>query len=325
MLRPLQNLGMTMRTFDIYVDSAANIPDELVKKHNITVIPYTCTVNGKERLCYEKDMVFKETATKFYAEIAAGADVKTSLVDKHRIIDAVTASAEAGRDIVMVTISSGISGTYNQAIEAKKYIEETYKDCTMYVLDGANASLGEGLQALKIADLRDLGESAESCANWHRENVYKINSYFTVADLKYLRKSGRISTTLAIAGTILNIKPILKADGSDNAKIIFHSKERGRKRAIAALAEMFKERAISPENNIVAIAHAGCEEDALALASLIKESGAKEIIIEYYDLCTVSHVGPGTLALFFYGADRKAPSAARAQKKTGNAPAAQII
>lgn len=305
-----------MRNFDIYVDSAANIPDELVKKHNITVIPYTCTVNGVERLCYEKDMPFEETAKKFYAELAAGADIKTSLVDKERIIDAVTPSAQAGKDIVMVTISSGISGTYNQAIEAKKYIEENFPDCSMYVLDGANASLGEGLQALRIADLRDMGESAESCAAWHAENVYKINSYFTVADLKYLKKSGRISTTLAIAGTILNIKPILKADGSDNAKIIFHSKERGRKRAIAAIAEMYKERAISPESNTVAIAHAGCEEDALALAELVKEAGAKDIIIEYYDLCTVSHVGPGTLALFFYGVDRKAPAAEKAQKSS---------
>ena len=178
----------------------------------------------------------------------------------------------------------------------------------MYVLDSANASLGEGLQALKVANLRDLGESAESCAIWHRENAYRINSYFTVADLKYLKRSGRISTTLAIAGTILNIKPILKADGSDNAKIVFHSKERGRKRAISAIANLFKERAISPENNTVAIAHAGCEQDALALAELVKEAGAKDVIIECYDLCSVSHVGPGTLALFFYGADRKAPA-----------------
>ena len=314
-----------MRSFDIFVDSAANIPDELVKKHNITVIPYTCTVNGVERLCYEKDMPFQETAKKFYAEIAAGADVKTSLVSKERIIEAVTPSAKAGRDIIMVTISSGISGTYNQAIEAKKYIEENFKGCSMYVLDGANASLGEGLQALKIADLKDMGESAESCAAWHAENAYKINSYFTVADLKYLKRSGRISTTLAIAGTILNIKPILKADGSENAKIVFHSKERGRKRAISAIAEMFKERAISPESNTVAIAHAGCEDDALALAELIKQAGAKEIIIEYYDLCTVSHVGPGTLALFFYGADRKAPAAEKVQKKTGKVSVAHNI
>lgn len=314
-----------MRTFDIFADSSANIPDELVQKHNIKIIPYTCTVNGKERLCYEENTIFAEAAKKFYAEIAAGADVKTSLIDKQRIIDAVTASAKAGKDIIMLTIASGISGTYNQALEAKKYIEAQFKDCSMFVLDSANASLGEGLQALKIADLRDLGESAESCASWHRENVYKINSYFTVADLKYLRRGGRISATLAIAGTILNIKPILKADGSDNAKIVFHSKERGRKRAIAAIAEMYKERAISPENNTVAIAHAGCEEDALALAELVKAAGARDIIIEYYDLCTVSHAGPGTLALFFYGTDRKAPAVALAQKKTAGSPSAQKI
>ena len=313
-----------MKNFDIYVDSAANIPDSLLKKHNITVIPFTCTVNGEERLCYEKDMPFEETAKKFYADIIAGADIKTSLVGKESIIEAVTPSAKAGNDIIMVTLSSGISGTYNQAVEAKKYIEENFPDCSMFVLDGANASLGEGLQALKIADLRDMGESAESCAEWQKENAYKINSYFTVADLKYLKKSGRISTTLAIAGTILNIKPILKADGSENAKIVFHSKERGRKKAIACIAEMFKQRAISPESNTVAIAHAGCEEDALALAELVKAAGAKEVIIEYYDLCTVSHVGPGTLALFFYGEDRKAPAAEKAQKKTGKSVPQEI-
>lgn len=308
-----------MRKFDIFVDSSANIPDELIQKHNINVIPYICTVNGEERLCYDKDKSFKQLALEFYEEVAAGADVKTSLIGKERIIEAVTPSAEAGRDIVMLTISSGISGTYNQAIEAKKFIEEHYKNCSMFVLDSANASLGEGLQALKIANLRDLGESALSCANWHKNNVYKINSYFTVADLKYLRRGGRISTTLAIAGTILNIKPILKADGSDNAKIVFHSKERGRKRAISAIAQTFKERAIPQGLGTVAIAHADCEEDALELARLVKEAGAKDIIIEYYDLCSVSHVGPGTLALFFYGADRKTPSV-KAQINTHISP-----
>lgn len=313
-----------MRSFDIFVDSSANIPDELVKRHNINVIPYTCTMNGKERLCYEKEIPFKETAEKFYADIRAGAEVKTSLIGKERIIAAVTASAERGRDIIMITISSGISGTYNQAVEAKKYIEKTYKGCSMYVLDSANSSLGEGLQALRIADLGDLGESAESCAAWHRDNVYKFNSYFTVGDLKYLRRGGRISATLAIAGTILNIKPILTADGGDNAKLVFHSRERGRKRAISAIAEMFKERAISPESNTVAITHADCEEDALALAELVKEMGAREIIIEYYDLCSGSHAGPGTLALFFYGADRKAP-AVKFNKKMKGKPAAQKI
>ena len=150
-----------------------------------------------------------------------------------------------------------------------------------------------------------MGESCETCAEWLENNKYNLNSYLTVGDLKYLKRGGRISATLAIAGTILNIKPIIMADGGDVAKLVFHSKERGRKRAIAALAEHFAENVVEPENQTVAICHCDCEEDAAALAEMVKERGAKEVIIEYYDLCTGAHVGPGTVALFFYGKNRK--------------------
>lgn len=308
-----------MNSFDIYVDSAANIPDNLIKKHSIGVIPYSCTVNGKERLCYEKDIDFIQTAKKFYDDMRDGAEVKTSLIGAEKIISAVTPSLQAGKDIIIVTCSSGISGTFNQAVEAQKQLATQFKDCKIFVCDGANASMGEGLLVLKIADLRDMGESAETCAEWFNQNAYKLNSYFTVGDLKYMRRGGRISATLALAGTILNIKPILKADGSTPAKITFYSKERGRKKSLAALAEAYREYSVDPENQTVAITHADCEEDAMYLADLIKKIGVKDIIIEYYDLCTGAHVGPGTVALFFFGHDRR-PQATEAQKKTTGKP-----
>lgn len=314
-----------MNGFDIYVDSAANIPQELVKKHNIKVVPFTYTLDGVEHACYYDDMPFEETAKKYYEQLENGVEFKTSLVSAQKMVAACEESAKSGKDIIFITLASGISGTYNQACEAKKIIEEQYPDVKFYAVDSANASMGEGLVALRCADLRDLGQSAESCAKWCVENAYKINSYATVGDLKYLRRSGRISTTLAIAGTILNIKPILKADGGANAKLVFHSKERGRKKAIAALAENFKEHAVNPESNLVAITHAGCPEDAETLAGMVRELGAKNIIIEYYDLCTVSHIGPGTLALFFYGDDRRAPAQETAQKKTALSPVKEKI
>lgn len=306
-----------MNAFDIFVDSSANIPDGLIEKYDIGVIPYYCTVDGQERPCYEKDSSFAVTAKKYYDDIRRGADIKTSLVDAQRIVSACEPSMAEGKDVVMVTISSGISGTFNQANEAKKILEEKYPECRMYVCDSSNASLGEGLQALKAANLRDLGESAKSCADWLKTNAYKFNSYFTVGDLKYLRKGGRISATLAIAGTILNIKPILKADSGVNAKIAFCGKERGRKKALLALANYFKQFAVQPDSNAVAIAHADCEDDAKELAEMIKEYGAKDIIIEYYDLCTGSHVGPGTVALFFYGKDRRCEAAATERAAAG--------
>lgn len=294
-----------MRNFDIYCDSGANIPLELVKKRDIKVISYTFTVNGEERRCYDSENDFDATAKKFYEEVRHGADVKTSLLSVQSIIEAITPSLEAGLDVVITFISSGISGTFNQAKQAAEELSKKYTDRKIFVCDSANASMGEGLQVLRACDLRDMGESAEACAEWIENNRYKINSYLTVGDLKYLKKSGRISATLAIAGTLLNIKPVLMADGGDNAKIVFHSKARGRRKALEALAENFSANVVEPENQTVAVCHCDCEDDARTVAELLKERGAKDIIIEYYDLCTGSHVGPGTVAIFFYGKDRQ--------------------
>lgn len=311
--------------FDIYVDSAANIPDELVKKHDVKVVSYTCTVNGQERLCYEEGGNFAETAKKFYDEMRAGADVKTSLVGAEKFIEAVTPTFEAGRDAVLITITSGMSGTYNEALKAKKALEEKYPGCKLYVCDSANASMGQGLQALKVADLRDMGESAETCAKWLEQNAYKINSLVTVGDLKYLRKGGRVSALTAIAGTILNIKPILWANDTKPAKLTMWGKERGRKKALNAIFEEFKKRVTDPESQTVAITHADCEEDANYLAELVKSYGVKDVIIEYYDLCTGTHAGPGTVALFFMGKDRITGAEASPVKKKFSSPAVQKI
>ncbi len=313
------------KSFDIIVDSGANIPCGMIKERGIKVISYYFTVDGKERLCYEEGVPFAETAKAFYAEMRAGADVKTSLLTSAAFAEAMRPSLEAGRDVILFTISSGISGTHRQAQEAKKELQKEFPSRRIHVIDSANASMGEGLLALKVADLRDLGESIDACAEWVRENTFKVNSYLTVGDLKYLKRTGRISTTLAIAGTLLNIKPVLRADGSPNTKIVFYGKERGRKKALAALAEAYRERAIDPETQTVAICHGDCEEDALLLADMIREIGVKDIIIEFYDLCTGSHVGPGTVALFFYGKDRRQLNAAPEKKPLGKVVPSKII
>jgi DegV family protein with EDD domain len=298
-----------MNKFDIFVDSSANLTDEMIAASGIKVISYICTFNGEDRACYEKGTPFKETAKKFYNDILEGAEVKTSLLSEAKIVEAVTPSLQEGKDVLFVTIASGISGTYNQVVNAQKTLNSTFKNCHMYVVDSANASLGEGLLALNAAKLRDLGESCETCAKWIEENKYKMNSYVTVNDLKYLRKGGRISATLAIAGTLLNIKPMLRADGATPAKLSFYSKERGRRKAIDALLKAFDELCVNPETQTIAITHCDCEEEALKLAESIKAHGAKDVVIEYYDLCTGAHVGPGTIALFFMGKDRRTPVA----------------
>lgn len=294
-----------MNKFAIFVDSAANIPNDIRIARDIRVIPFNYIVDGEEHPCFSEDMPFVETAKTFYDAMRRGAEAKTSLLPSATFEDALRPALEEGRDVLLFTISSGVSGTFAQAQEAGRKLQEEYPDRRIFVLDSANASLGEGLIAMKVADLRDMGESAEACAEWVRENTYKMNSFFTVDDLKYLRRSGRISRTVAIAGTLLNIKPLLQADASDNAKIVSCGRARGRKKALEAIADIFAKRAVRPETSTVAIAHADCEKDALLLADMLRERGANDVIIEYYDLCTGSHVGPGCVALFFWGKDRR--------------------
>ncbi len=291
--------------FEIFTDSSANIPDALVKERNIRIIPYKIYSGDVETDCLSAPS-FREAAKAHYAAMRAGKDIRTSLIPKERMKEALSPVLKAGRDVFFVTISSGISGTFAQAALAAKELEGEFPERRIVVADSSNASMGEGLLVLRVADLRDMGESLDACAEWFENNRYKVNSSVTVGDLKYLRRGGRISAAVAIAGTLLNIKPILRANGDKQAKLVVCGKERGRKKALAALLAAFDANCPSPKGQTVAITHADCEEDALAVAEELKARGVKEVILEYYDLCTGSHVGPDTVALFYFGKDRRA-------------------
>ena len=298
-----------MKDFVIFADSAANVPFEFVKKYDIKIIPFLYNLEGVDYPCFTNDENFAETAKAFYKKMDEGAEFKTTLVNEARIIEAVTPVMEKGCDAVIFTITADMSGTFNQANKAKAVLEEKYPDCRLHVLDSANASMGEGLQVIKFAEMKAAGESLENCLKYWEDTVYKINSFVTVADLKYLKKSGRVSTIVALAGALLNIKPIMWANGTAPAKLTVCAKERGRKKSLTAIVDAFKQRVINPAEQTVAITHADCEEDALWLAEQVKALGAKDVIIEYYDLCTGAHVGPGTIAIFFLGKDRRESAA----------------
>ncbi len=302
-----------MNKFDIFADSGNNIPEDLVEKYGIGVIPYLCTVNGVEQPCYEKGVPFVETAKKFYADMRAGAEIKTSLIGEARFEEHLTPSLQAGKDVILFTISSGISGTHAQAVAAKEELEKKFPANKVYVIDTANASMGSCLLVLKVAEMRESGAGAKECAAWANENVYTVNSFVTVDDLKYLRKGGRVSAVAAIAGTLLNIKPVLWANDTEPAKLEVFCKERGKKKAIAAIMKAFDDNVENPTEQTIAIAHADCEEDANEIKRMLAERGVTNVITDYYDLCTGGHAGPGTVALFFFGKDRRAKS--EAQKK----------
>lgn len=306
--------GDEMNSFDIFADSGNNIPDELIEKYEIGVIPFLCTVSGKEMACREEGVPFAETAKKFYTALRAGAEIKTSLIGEARFEEVLTPSLQAGKDVILFTITQTLSGTYAQAALAKEELEKKFPQNKVYVIDTANASMGSCLLVLKVAEMRALGAGAEECAAWAKDNAYKVNSYVTVEDLKYLRKGGRVSAVAAIAGTLLNIKPVLWANSTTPAKLEVFCKERGKKKALATILKAFDDNAENVDTQTVAIAHADCIEDANYLKEALSEKGVKNIIIDYYDLCTGGHVGPGTIALFFFGKDRRG-EATETQKK----------
>lgn len=284
-------------SFCIFTDTSANLPDSLIQKRNIRLVPFPFYVNGEEFTCTE---TVSFDGKGFYNSMRKGADVKTSQISPATYRAAWEPVLQSGEDILFVGMSSGISGSYNCACIAAVDLQEEYPQRTILVVDTLAASLGEGIQVLRAADDRDQGLPMKEIArrlNRVRRHVCQV---FTVDDLMYLKKGGRLSNLAAVVGTVLNIKPLLR--GNEDGKIVAYAKTRGRRKAIEGLAERYLKQVVDPENQRIGIAHADCPEDAQYLIRLINESKPpREIINVCYEPVTGSHVGPGTLALFFEG------------------------
>ena len=203
----------------------------------------------------------------------------------------------------MLTFSSGLSATYQSAVIAADELKEQYPDRTVMVVDTRCASLGQGLLVYYTCKKRDEGLSLQELAAWVEENKCHLCHWFTVDDLMYLKRGGRVSAATALVGTMLQIKPVLHVD--DEGHLISKSKARGRKASIEALCNKAIELGAGYENDIMYICHGDCEEDANRLAAMLKEKcGVKEVFIGYTGAVIGSHSGPGTLALFFLGKNR---------------------
>ena len=283
--------------FQILTDTSANLDTAVLQQRNIHVIPFHFFVDGQSHFC-ENTAKFDGKA--FYDAIRAGARSTTSQISPQAYIDEMTPMLAAGDDVLFVSMSSGISGSFASSQVAAQHLSAEFPQRTIRLVDTRGASLGEGLLALRAADMRDAGadidETADAIFALHR-NMCQI---FTVEDLKYLRATGRVSGAAALVGSILQIKPLLKGD--DEGKIVCFSKLRGRKRSIQAMAERYDELVKDAEAQTVGIAHADCPEDAEMLAALLRRNHPpKEIMTVVYEPVTGSHVGPGALALFFLG------------------------
>ena len=281
----------------LFTDTSANLPVEIIDEYGIEVVPFSYTIDGVE---YIPEREFDGKA--FYAAMRAGSEVKTSMVNAGTFIERFKAALDAGRDVLYIGMSGGISGTANAALMAKQELDEEYPDRKIVVIDTLAASLGEGLFVIKAAEQLKDGVALDAIEEAIRAQVPSMCQSFTVDDLKYLKKTGRVSGAAAIIGNVLSIHPILIGDYE--GKIVVKSKVRGMKRTLDALAERYAELVLNKAETI-GIAHADNEEGKAYLVQRLRDKGLTgKCLSVCYEPVTGSHVGPGTVALFFFGTDR---------------------
>lgn len=287
--------------FTIATDTSANLPTAYLQAEQIAVIPFTFHTERGEQICMDLGTF---DAKEFYARMRKGEKVTTSQIPPQRFLDALTPILARGEDVLFVSMSSGVSGSYASGMMAAQQLREEFPDRKILFVDTYAASLGEGLLVMRAADCRREGKSIDETYALLRALRHRMGQIFTVGDLRYLRKTGRLSNLEAAVGTVLQIKPLLKGD--PEGKIVCFAKLRGRQRAIEAIAQRYEALIVDADQQTVGIAHADCEPDAQILAAMLRRSShpPKDILMVDYEPVTGSHVGPGALALFFLSDDK---------------------
>ena len=281
--------------FIAVTDTSGNLPTRTAQEFDLKMIPFAYFIDGERFTCLDTDAFDGEA---FYS-LLKNTEVKTTQINPQEYADFFEPFLKDGKDVVYIAMSSGISGSCQSATIGAEMLKDRYPDRAVEVVDTRGASLGEGLVAVEAARLRDEGLSAEEAAKRLRMLSERMFNVFTVNDLMFLRRGGRLSNLSAVVGTVLGIKPILK--GGEDGQISAFDTVRSRRRSIKALASQYEQYVVDAERQTIGIAHAACREDAELLIELIKggEHPPKEILLVDYEPVTGSHVGPGALALFF--------------------------
>lgn len=280
----------------LFTDTSANLPVSIIREYGIEVVPFSYTVNGKE-VPYSAETDFNGKA--FYEAMRAGAEVKTSMINVSDFIAAFEQWIAKGDAVIYVGMSGGISGTAHSAKLAAEELLEKYPAAKIAAIDTYAASLGEGFLVIETAKMIERGDPFLKIVKKIELLRKNMCQFFTVDDLAYLRKGGRISGAAAVVGTVLNIKPILRGD--ENGKIVLCGKIRGFNKSMEALANKYDE-LVFDKTADVGIAHADNPEGAQRLENILRAKGfSGELLKVVYEPVTGSHVGPGTIALFFMG------------------------
>lgn len=290
-----------MSNYVIVTDSSADLDQAMVDALGIQVVPLSLNLGGATYRDYpdRRELDPKD----FYARLRAGEVATTSAVNIADAREAIEPLLKAGQDVLFLAFSSGLSSSCQSVRLAAQELAEEYPQRKCYVVDTLCASLGQGLLVYLTAKRKEAGATMEEARDYAEDTKLHLCHWFTVDDLQFLKRGGRVSAATAMLGTMLSIKPVLHVDNEGH--LINMSKARGRQPSIKALVDKAAQLAIEPEGQTMFICQGDCMEDAQYLASLVRERlGVKDIHIGYTGPVIGSHSGPGTLALFFLGRER---------------------
>ena len=286
-------------SFTIVTDTGANITDKVRDHYGIKIVPLTLIMD-KEEIQFDSTEGFDYE--EYYQKLKDGVKASTSQINPAQFTQCFEPILESGNDILYIGLSGGVTGSINSAKIAASDLMEDFPERRIKIVDSLGASLGQGILVVEAAECCDKGMSLDETADQIDFQKYCMYQVFVVDDLKHLKRTGRVSGALASLGTMMDIKPILKGD--TEGKIVVECKARGRKQAIKALAEKYRDLVVDADSQIVGISYGGKREDAVHLANLIsKIAEPKKVWMVPHEPVTGAHVGPGMLALYFKGAD----------------------
>lgn len=288
-------------SFEIITDSSANLPDSMIDQYNLHVMSLVFRVKGEDYYGYIKGESID--LAKFYTMMREKENVTTSLLNIDKCTLFMRNLLDQGKDILYIGFSSGLSGSFQVADLVANQLKEEYPDRKIYTVDTLAAALGEGLLVYLACLKREEGWSIEEVHQWVLDNRLSLCHWFTVDDLFFLKRGGRVSQASAIVGSMLSIKPVMHVD--DEGHLILVEKVRGRKKSLEALVQHMEETVIDPENQHIFISHGDCLEDAQYVEKLVRDRwNVKDVMIHILDPVIGAHSGPGTVALFFIGSKR---------------------
>ena len=287
-----------MNDYQIITDSGCDLPAEMLQKLEVSMVSLTLLYQGQTL----PDCVTEDTKA-FYEGLRAGEVASTAAVNPDQWATEMEKALSRGKDALVLTFSSGLSTTYQSAVIAAEDLKEKYPDRKIRVVDTVAASLGQGLLVMYTCRKRDEGLSLDQLADWVEDNKLQLCHFFTVDDLMFLKRGGRVSAATALVGTMLQIKPVLHVDNEGH--LINIGKVRGRKASLDALCDKAEKLGLPECREVMYICHGDCLDDAEYLKARLQEKlGVKEVFIGYTGAVIGSHSGPGTVALFFLGQHR---------------------